>query len=153
MKLHPLHNFVRESWRIESIFLPKAEYDALARFHEDWSTRTTIGVNDIEQAAHYFTHGKGKLRWVLGMDVKVGRYTPPKGGPQIHERLVALLENAKTAHPFIVHQEFEQLHPLMDGNGRVGRLLWLKIMVERKWSIRRGFLHEYYYQSLEHCHL
>lgn len=59
--------------------------------------------------------------------------------------------------PYVVHHAYESLHAYTDGNGRSGRALWL-------WGMRRlyrgqtlkfdrvlriGFLHCWYYQSLQ----
>jgi Fic family protein len=67
-----------------------------------------------------------------------GRFTPPP--PQEVERCLVALEKychlpEPTYNPlvdcFIVHYQFETIHPFLDGNGRVGRLL-LAIMLQQK---------------------
>ena len=58
-----------------------------------------------------------------------------------------LLESS--AAPYEAHKWFEALHPFTDGNGRTGRIYWLWQMQKMGLSTELGFLHTYYYQSLE----
>lgn len=91
-----------------------------------------------------------KVRSTFGMDVTIGESPPPKGGPEITERLGLLLWHIshKDPHPFLAHREYERLHPFMDGNGRSGRMIWLWQMRKRGYQYGRPFLLEYYYQSI-----
>lgn len=79
----------------------------------------TLGQDLISQV--------GKFRRV---QVFVGRSIPPK--PQnVPDKMSGLLRwyssNKKSLHPLVLashfHTEFEKIHPFVDGNGRVGRLL------------------------------
>ncbi len=74
----------------------------------------------------------GKYRKV---QVFIGRSIPPK--PQdVPDKMAGLLRwyssNKKSLHPLVLashfHAEFEKIHPFVDGNGRVGRLLMNFIM-------------------------
>lgn len=69
----------------------------------------------------------GKYRTV---QVYVGKSIPPKAS-EVPKKVASLLKwystNKKKLHPLVLasyfHTEFEKIHPFVDGNGRVGRLL------------------------------
>ncbi|MBS3065629.1 Fic family protein [Candidatus Pacearchaeota archaeon] len=74
--------------------------------------------------------------------VKVGMHLPPKP-EEVHKLMASLLRwystNKKKLHPLILasyfHIEFERIHPFVDGNGRVGRLLMNFIMHKNKFPL------------------
>jgi len=115
----------------------------------------TITVADMCSLVDAIAPG-AKLRDKPGMDVRVGSYKPPRGHPEIKDRLERFLrslgkgpESSSTAWgAYAGHGFYESIHPFMDGNGRSGRLLWLWQMggVEKA---PRGFLLHHYMQSLE----
>ncbi|MEK6850005.1 MAG: Fic family protein [Nanoarchaeota archaeon] len=81
----------------------------------------------------------GKYRTV---QVFVGRSIPPK--PQdVPDKMGGLLRwyssNKKSIHPLVLashfHTEFEKIHPFVDGNGRVGRLLMNFILYKNKFPM------------------
>jgi len=86
----------------------------------------------------------GLLRLRKGMNVCIGSYLPPRGGPAILERLQSLLERGRMLSPYELYVEYEQLHPFCDGNGRSGRLLYHW----RKREMPLGFLRDFHYASL-----
>jgi len=68
-------------------------------------------------------------------------YTPPKGIDLIQEKLDNLTEyiNNDTKYPHdpliklaIAHYQFEAIHPFRDGNGRVGRILNILLMIQKQ---------------------
>ena len=60
--------------------------------------------------------------------------------------------NHDMVSPFISHQEYEFIHPFIDGNGRSGRALWLWQMVKHhRYNLNYLFLQMYYYQSFDAC--
>ena len=101
-------------------------------------------------------HARGaRLRSEEGMDVMVGRYYPPRGGPVVVETLESLMYavnhvSEERTCPYIIHQGYETLHPFEDGNGRSGRLIWLWMHLRAGTYMDLGFLHQWYYESLLH---
>jgi len=148
-----LGDFAKESNRIEGI-IGSAEQDADHREALDTlliephlNVKTVVEFVQIIQP-------HAALRERPGMDVRVGNHLPPAGGFRIRGELIILLDRIREDQedPFILHHQYECLHPFTDGNGRSGRALWLWQMVNHYgYDGSRGFLHEWYYQSLDHA--
>lgn len=83
---------------------------------------------------------------------------PPKP-TEVHQRMASLLswytKNKKKLHPLILasyfHSEFEKIHPFVDGNGRVGRLLMNFILHKNKYPMLNipNKIKYKYYNALE----
>lgn len=145
-----LRDFQLESNKIEGIdSTTDFEVDALEKFLNLPSVFTQDLVDYV--AAVQFN---ASLRIQKGKDVRVGAHIPPPGGPDILIALDKLVvrANGDLEHPYIIHWEYEQLHPFTDGNGRSGRALWAWQMLRQcgVYCLSRGFLHTWYYQSLRH---
>lgn len=143
-----LIDFVRESNRIENIH--REPTHAEMRAHEAFLSRPVIDVASLEIFVAAIAPGK-PLRDQEGMDVRVGSHRPTPGGPHVRICLSDLLRTISrdpTLGAYEAHHGYENLHPFMDGNGRSGRALWLKMMGGIDHA-PLGFLHHWYYQSLD----
>lgn len=84
-------------------------------------------------------HFRRSQNWIgpPGCTVQNASYVPPPV-PEMNECLGALeafldtREVPPLAHIALAHYQFEAIHPFLDGNGRVGRLLITLFMVERR---------------------
>lgn len=85
----------------------------------------------------------GEFRWSqnwigpAGCTLSTATYVPPP--PEYLDQCLAEFENflhERTLPPLIqialAHYQFEAIHPFLDGNGRVGRLLITLFLIERK---------------------
>jgi hypothetical protein len=140
-----LPEFVRESNMIEGIHREptEAEIDCLKDFI-DLPVVRTLDLCAFVQ----INQPDANIRNKLGMDVRVGGHQTPNGGKRIVDMLQKLLDNIEDLTPYEMHSLYEQLHPFTDGNGRSGRALWAWQMWEIGLSMHRGFLHTFYYQTL-----
>lgn len=139
-----LSAFLTESNRIEGI-TDEPTGDQIAEAMA-FLNQTVLTVPLLERLAKIFAGAE--LRRRPGMNVRVGNHRPMSGGPQVEEQLECLCdeinEGRLSAHG--AHILFELLHPFMDANGRVGRLIWLWI---HNGTAPLGFLHTFYYETLE----
>lgn len=137
------YKFIQESNKIESILRPPTE-EEVAEFTR-FLALPHMTVEDLEEFVSVY-QPNASLRDRFGLDVRVGRYTPPAGGPQVKERLEWILEQTDVTQPYHIHCLYEGLHPFTDGNGRSGRALWAWQMGPGNYPL--GFLHTFYYQAL-----
>jgi hypothetical protein len=146
-----LRAFVKESNRIEGIV--RAPNAGEMREHEEFLKLEAITVDNMVRFVGVIAPGK-PIRDRVGMNVRVGNHFPPGGGRSVLVGLMEILQRVnKGRDAYLNHHDYESLHPFMDGNGRSGRVLWLWQMVrqaEDPYVLRRGFLHSFYYQALQH---
>jgi hypothetical protein len=151
--LGEVHRFVTESNAIEGIH--REPTDAEVQATVDFLRLDEVTIPDLCNLVSVYQPGNG-LRMQRGNNVRVGRYVAPEGGPHICQKLEELLciihpNSPIPSNPWRLHCQYESLHPFTDGNGRSGRALWAWQMVRRPEGLSLGFLHRFYYQTLEHA--
>lgn len=140
-----LFNFIIESNKIEGIEGVSTE-ELYA--YKTFLNLSHITIQDLEDFVTV-CQPNAVLRNIHGLNVRVGNYTPPYGGTEIQHYLELLLSRLYVDSPYDIHCEYETLHPFTDCNGRSGRVLWLWAMKTRGLNPSLGFLHTFYYQTLD----
>lgn len=146
---HLLKKFIVESNAIEGIF---DEVGAvMIRIYQNFLDYPAMTVTALSAFVRAIEPRNGRLRDKVGMDVRVGRHIAPPGSPDIPAILDSHLRFINNTTPYKNHLYYENLHPYMDGNGRSGRALWLRqaYHLNNKRMPRRGFLHQFYYDTLD----
>lgn len=139
--------FVAESNRIEGIVRPPTEKElSITQFFVTGAKPT---IESLSELAKVYAGERAQLRIRDDMNVRVGNYYPPRGGPHIRAKLQNLLERIEDSDPQSFHVQYESLHPFIDGNGRTGRALWAWQMYRQQPEmLDLNFLHAFYYQTL-----
>lgn len=148
-RVEKISAFVRESNKIEGIL--RDPFPEEIEAHLNFMTLDKLIVDDLKAFVRVVAH-HAELRVREGLNVRVGNYRPPVGGPDIGNRLALLLHacNDGLYTAYEAHVRYEELHPFTDGNGRSGRMLWLWMMRKAPGrALALGFLHTFYYQTLE----
>jgi len=119
-------------------------------FAMDWLTAKPITLNMIKQVHGILLDsvrgrdkGRGKFRtvqnWVgkPGMSMNQADYVPPEPMKLIEclsnfEKYIHFNEKDFLVQLAIIHAQFEIIHPFVDGNGRVGRILIPLFLFEKK---------------------
>jgi fido (protein-threonine AMPylation protein) len=139
-------DFVRESNRIEGINKEPTKGEMLE--HDRFIDLAVVTAVDLKRFVAVY-QPNARIRNRIGMNVRVGSYAPKPGSEMIPILLEELLDDIEEKTPYQAHVEYELLHPFTDGNGRSGRALWAWHMIQNKGNYNLGFLHHFYYQSLD----
>ena len=147
MKAITIWDLIRESNGIEGLHREPTQDEYYA--HEAFLVLRTVTVADLEWFVSVVQPGAA-LRRQKGQNVWVGGHPAPPGGPGIESALLELLRDVghSDSDAYDIHCRYESLHPFTDGNGRSGRVLWLWMMGGLE-AVPLGFLHHWYYQSLD----
>lgn len=162
--LHRYAAFLKESDLIEGIDLPLADYQNALMFvsdSEDGVTPDNLIPNYVEDHVwalayvlknferlpnihdileiHRRVMRHSRLGSMIGDFRRVlvhvsGEFCPnPASVPYMVDSWCHLLK--VNSHALQAHKKFEIIHPFLDGNGRVGRLLWLWLRLHRTETI------------------
>ncbi|OGV39525.1 MAG: hypothetical protein A2X48_12880 [Lentisphaerae bacterium GWF2_49_21] len=111
----------------------------------DVTSSTVIDEESIKKLHHIFYHridgeNAGVYRNIKVIISGTGHLLPfPEKVPGLMKKLVAKLPEIEKNHPIIaaadLHTEFLNIHPFVDGNGRVSRLLMNMILVKYRYPV------------------
>ncbi len=137
--LAPKEKSLRE---IHEVINHKRAFDYILNYKGDINKEFILTLHElviVDTLGHGLASQIGRYRTV---QVFVGRSMPPK--PQdVQNNMARLLrwysKNKRKLHPLVLasffHTEFEKIHPFIDGNGRVGRLLMNFILHKNKYPM------------------
>jgi len=108
----------------------KITIDILLQIHE-------CVMKDISLDAGYFRKEVSAIFNKAGVAVYMP--PPPSEVSSLLNKLLVYVNLDKEKFPlvgaYVAHLVFEKIHPFLDGNGRVGRLLITAILKARKWDV------------------
>lgn len=104
-----------------------------------------LSTNHLIDLQHIIEPNKGGIRKITGTKImnlatKEVLYTPPEGEKLLRDLLANfeqyLNEQDDHTDPLVkmsvLHYQFEAIHPFLDGNGRVGRIIMILFLMLRK---------------------
>jgi len=142
----------------------KRAFDSVLDYKEDINKQFILDLHSFvvkETLRKDLESQIGKFRTVR-VYIRGAKWTPPKPEEVPNEMKTLLAwysQNKKKLHPLILaayfHTAFEQIHPFVDGNGRVGRLLMNFILHKNGYPMINipNKIKQRYYSALEKAHL
>ena len=132
--------FIRESNYIERIYRDGTdiEIEEFKRF----LSLPSVSIEDLQKFVSVY-QPDAQLRDKYDLNVRVGNYYPPFGNPNMIDKLNDIIKSENSA--YVLHINYEKLHPFTDCNGRSGRALWAWKMK----SFEGSFLLNFYFQTLQ----
>lgn len=138
--------FIKESNFIEGIYREPTEEEI--KEHSRFLLLPKITVQDLIAFVKTY-QPDAELRRKVGLNVRVGCFTPLPGGHHIEINLTKLLADINETNHHRVHMRYEELHPFTDGNGRSGRVLWAWQRFRYTGIVPDRFLQSFYYDTLK----
>jgi Fic family protein len=141
---------------INEVLNHKRAFDYILNYKEDITKDFILKLHELVVANTLDKHLNSQVGRFRTVQVFISgvMWFPPKPS-EVPDKISALLtwysKNKKKVHPLILslyfHSEFEKIHPFVDGNGRVGRLLLNFILYKNKYpmiNIPFAIKHKYY---------
>lgn len=144
MNITYLQNFIEESNRIEGENTKQYQLNACSAFLSVPITAESVKLlhKELSQGRHI---KQGEWR---DCQVYVGSFKP-MAPEHLELAMMGFFSNLHLWDSWEAHNRFEKIHPFEDLNGRVGRMIWLHKALEEGYNGSIGFLHKYYYQTLQ----
>lgn len=156
----------KDQKKIEVFNILKALTFIQQRRGRDLSSKDIFRLHEIVLEGLEGKEGRGKVRSETNAifnsaGIAIYLPPPPKQVPGLLEKLLKFINNDKEVfvpiRAALAHYAFEKIHPFMDGNGRVGRLVIQSVMAKGGYGMKGLLsLEEYldnhrsvYYKMLE----
>lgn len=156
----------KDQKKVEVFNILKALNSLQQKRSKDLTIQTILDLHAIVMEGLIENSKRGKFRQEVSAifnsaGIAVYMPPPPRSIPSLIEKLLKYIKGQKELfvpiHACLVHYVFEKIHPFLDGNGRIGRLVFQSVLYKRRYGMK-GLLtiEEYldnhrseYYRALE----